>query len=78
MEQSKKVSITRHHLFFWLSNQNRVCYPRPNNFTFASVNVCLLVSDEDYILQFAPPFNRLELLQAHSCPDVITSHLELL
>ncbi|CAJ1928779.1 unnamed protein product [Sphenostylis stenocarpa] len=33
---------------------------------------------EDYILQFAPPFNRLELLQAQSCPDVITSHLELL
>ncbi|KHN42649.1 Protein Dom3z like, chloroplastic [Glycine soja] len=32
---------------------------------------------EDYILQFAPPFNRLELLQAQSCPDVITSHLEL-
>ncbi|KAL5181722.1 Decapping nuclease DXO, chloroplastic [Glycine soja] len=24
---------------------------------------------EDYILQFAPPFNRLELLQAQSCPD---------
>ncbi|WVZ12792.1 hypothetical protein V8G54_017322 [Vigna mungo] len=34
--------------------------------------------DEDYILQFAPPFNRLELLQAQSCPDVIASHLELL
>ncbi|KAG4987643.1 hypothetical protein JHK82_030005 [Glycine max] len=33
---------------------------------------------EDYILQFAPPFNRLELLQSQSCPDVITSHLELL
>lgn len=33
---------------------------------------------EDYILQFAPPFNRLELLQAQSCPDAITSHLDLL
>ncbi|XP_047177684.1 NAD-capped RNA hydrolase DXO1-like [Vigna umbellata] len=33
---------------------------------------------EDYILKFAPPFNRLELLQAQSCPDVIASHLELL
>ncbi|CAJ2645911.1 unnamed protein product [Trifolium pratense] len=53
--------------------------------------VCLAFADEvfcwlygtvkenqDYILQFAPPFNRLELLQAQSCPDVITSHLELL
>lgn len=35
-------------------------------------------SDEDYILQFAPPYTRLELLQAQSCPAVITSHLELL
>ncbi|WVZ12791.1 hypothetical protein V8G54_017321 [Vigna mungo] len=34
--------------------------------------------DENYILKFARPFNRLELLQAQSCPDVITSHLELL
>ncbi|KAL2348217.1 hypothetical protein Fmac_002217 [Flemingia macrophylla] len=33
---------------------------------------------EDYTLQFAPPFNRLELLQAQSCPDVIKNHLELL
>ncbi|KAG2375829.1 Decapping nuclease DXO-like protein [Vigna angularis] len=33
---------------------------------------------EDYILKFARPFNRLELLRAQSCPDVITSHLELL
>ncbi|CAO2819414.1 unnamed protein product [Amaranthus hypochondriacus] len=33
---------------------------------------------EDYLLQFAPPFNRLELLQANSCPDVITYHLEQL
>ncbi|XP_057513169.1 NAD-capped RNA hydrolase DXO1-like isoform X1 [Actinidia eriantha] len=37
-----------------------------------------LASDEDYILQFAPPFNRLELLQGQSCPAVITSHVELL
>ncbi|KAI5408278.1 hypothetical protein KIW84_054197 [Lathyrus oleraceus] len=34
--------------------------------------------NEDYTLQFAPPFHRLELLQTQSCPDVITSHLELL
>jgi RAT1-interacting protein len=33
-------------------------------------------SDEDYILQFAPPFTRLELLQAQSCPEAITSHVE--
>ncbi|XP_021765754.1 decapping nuclease DXO homolog, chloroplastic-like [Chenopodium quinoa] len=32
---------------------------------------------EDYILQFAPPFNRLELLLANSCPDEITHHLKL-
>uniref|UniRef100_A0A803L5Q2 Decapping nuclease n=1 Tax=Chenopodium quinoa TaxID=63459 RepID=A0A803L5Q2_CHEQI len=32
---------------------------------------------EDYILQFAPPFTRLELLLANSCPDEITHHLEL-
>lgn len=36
----------------------------------------LLDSNEDYILQFAPPFNRLELLQAQSCPDAITNHVE--
>ncbi|QCD91498.1 decapping nuclease DXO homolog, chloroplastic-like [Vigna unguiculata] len=49
---------------------------------FADEVLCWLYGtvkeDEDYILQFAPPFNRLELLQAQSCPDVITSHLELL
>ncbi|XWS62065.1 hypothetical protein CRYUN_Cryun07bG0178900 [Craigia yunnanensis] len=32
--------------------------------------------NEDYILQFAPPFNRLELLQAQCCPDAITNHVE--
>lgn len=35
-----------------------------------------MISDEDYILQFGPPYYRLELLQAPSCPDVITSHVE--
>ncbi|WJX60529.1 NAD-capped RNA hydrolase dxo1 [Trifolium repens] len=49
---------------------------------FADEVLCWLYGtvkeNEDYILQFAPPFNRLELLQAQSCPDVITSHLELL
>uniref|UniRef100_A0A0D9WG52 Decapping nuclease n=1 Tax=Leersia perrieri TaxID=77586 RepID=A0A0D9WG52_9ORYZ len=35
--------------------------------------------DEDYILQFAQPFNRLELLRAQSpCPDAITQHVEQL
>ncbi|XP_074269633.1 NAD-capped RNA hydrolase DXO1-like [Silene latifolia] len=34
--------------------------------------------NEDYILQFAPPFTRLELLQANSCPDAITQHVEQL
>ncbi|XP_058222157.1 NAD-capped RNA hydrolase DXO1 [Rhododendron vialii] len=34
--------------------------------------------NEDYILQFAPPFNRLELLQAQSCPAEITNHVEQL
>lgn len=38
--------------------------------------VWVSLSDEDYILQFAPPFNRLELLQAHSCPEEITKHVE--
>ncbi|XP_027360248.1 decapping nuclease DXO homolog, chloroplastic isoform X1 [Abrus precatorius] len=49
---------------------------------FADEVLCWLYGtvkeNEDYILQFAPPFNRLELLQAQSCPDAITSHLELL
>ncbi|XP_010269848.1 PREDICTED: decapping nuclease DXO homolog, chloroplastic-like [Nelumbo nucifera] len=47
---------------------------------FADEVLCWLYGtvkeNEDYILQFAPPFNRLELLQAQSCPDVITSHVE--
>ncbi|KAJ3676290.1 hypothetical protein LUZ60_003702 [Juncus effusus] len=34
--------------------------------------------DEDYILQFMPPFQRLELLKAESCPDAISQHVELL
>lgn len=41
-------------------------------------HVILLVSDEDYILQFAPPFTRLELLQAQSCPDAISGHVQQL
>ncbi|XVF52461.1 hypothetical protein PTKIN_Ptkin05aG0019900 [Pterospermum kingtungense] len=47
---------------------------------FADEVLCWLYGtvkeNEDYILQFAPPFNRLELLQAQSCPDAITNHLE--
>ncbi|KAK9094990.1 hypothetical protein Scep_026459 [Stephania cephalantha] len=34
--------------------------------------------NEDYILQFSPPFNRLELLKAPSCPDAIASHVDQL
>ncbi|XP_068634054.1 NAD-capped RNA hydrolase DXO1 isoform X1 [Aristolochia californica] len=49
---------------------------------FADEVLCWLYGtvkeNEDYILQFVPPSNRLELLQASSCPDVITSHLEQL
>ncbi|TYG94154.1 hypothetical protein ES288_A11G165800v1 [Gossypium darwinii] len=47
---------------------------------FANEVLCWLYGtvkeNEDYILQFAPPFNRLELLQAQSCPDAITNHVE--
>ncbi|XP_043687100.1 NAD-capped RNA hydrolase DXO1-like [Telopea speciosissima] len=47
---------------------------------FADEVLCWLYGtvkeNEDYILQFAPPFNRLELLQAQSCPDVITNHVK--
>lgn len=45
------------------------------------INLCVfnfVASDEDYILQFAHPYTRLELLQAQSCPDVITKHVEQL
>ncbi|KAK4262518.1 hypothetical protein QN277_028069 [Acacia crassicarpa] len=49
---------------------------------FADEVLCWLYGtvkeNEDYILQFAPPFTRLELLQAQSCPEAITSHIELL
>lgn len=49
---------------------------------FADEVLCWLYGtvkdNEDYILQFAPPFTRLELLQAQSCPDVITNHVEQL
>ncbi|KAL3679956.1 hypothetical protein R1sor_022912 [Riccia sorocarpa] len=32
--------------------------------------------NEDYLLRFLPNANRLELLRADSCPEVITKHLE--
>ncbi|PPD75470.1 hypothetical protein GOBAR_DD27603 [Gossypium barbadense] len=48
---------------------------------FADEVLCWLYGtvkeNEDYILQFAPPFNRLELLQAQSCPDAITNHMNI-
>lgn len=37
-----------------------------------------MLADEDYILQFVPPFQRLELLKAQSCPDAIAQHVEQL
>ncbi|XP_024030656.1 decapping nuclease DXO homolog, chloroplastic isoform X2 [Morus notabilis] len=49
---------------------------------FADEVLCWLYGtvkeNENYILQFAPPFNRLELLQAQSCPEEITNHVEQL
>ncbi|XP_030947043.1 decapping nuclease DXO homolog, chloroplastic-like isoform X2 [Quercus lobata] len=49
---------------------------------FADEVLCWLYGtvkeNEDYILQFAHPYTRLELLQAQSCPDVITKHVEQL
>jgi hypothetical protein len=45
---------------------------------FACMLLFLLsLTDEDYILQFAHPFQRLELLRAQSpCPETITRHVE--
>ncbi|XP_042375995.1 NAD-capped RNA hydrolase DXO1-like [Zingiber officinale] len=47
---------------------------------FADEVLCWLYGtvkeNEDYILQFLPPFHRLELLRAESCPDAITDHVE--
>ncbi|KAF3448214.1 hypothetical protein FNV43_RR08927 [Rhamnella rubrinervis] len=49
---------------------------------FADEVLCWLYGtvkeNEDYVLQFAHPFIRLELLRAHSCPDAITNHIEQL
>ncbi|XP_052156326.1 NAD-capped RNA hydrolase DXO1 [Oryza glaberrima] len=50
---------------------------------FADEVLCWLYGtvreNEDYILQFVHPFNRLELLRAQSpCPDAITHHVEQL
>uniref|UniRef100_A0A1D1XXH3 Decapping nuclease n=1 Tax=Anthurium amnicola TaxID=1678845 RepID=A0A1D1XXH3_9ARAE len=46
---------------------------------FADEVLCWLYGtvkeNEDYILQFVPPSQRLELLQAQSCPDTITAHV---
>ncbi|XP_062073841.1 NAD-capped RNA hydrolase DXO1 isoform X2 [Humulus lupulus] len=46
---------------------------------FADEVLCWLYGtvkeNEDYILQFAHPFTRLELLQAQSCPEEITNHV---
>lgn len=50
---------------------------------FADEVLCWLYGtvkeNEDYVLQFVHPFNRLELLHAQSpCPDAITQHVEQL
>ncbi|KAL1568948.1 NAD-capped RNA hydrolase dxo1 [Salvia divinorum] len=49
---------------------------------FADEVLCWLYGtvkeNEDYILQFAHPFTRLELLQAQTCPDSITEHVQQL
>ncbi|KAL6548047.1 NAD-capped RNA hydrolase dxo1 [Orobanche hederae] len=49
---------------------------------FADEVLCWLYGtvkeNEDYTLQFVPPFSRLELLQAQSCPEAITNHVEQL
>lgn len=49
---------------------------------FADEVLCWLYGtvkeNEDYILQFAAPFTRLELLTAQSCPQEITDHVEQL
>ncbi|CAN1247919.1 NAD-capped RNA hydrolase DXO1 [Linum perenne] len=46
---------------------------------FADEVLCWLYGtvkeNEDYIMQFVAPFMRLELLQASSCPEVISSHV---
>lgn len=42
------------------------------------LNLLFGIADEDYILQFAAPFTRLELLQAQSCPQEITDHVQQL
>jgi RAT1-interacting protein len=37
------------------------------------------LADEDYVLQFVHPFNRLELLRAQApCPEAITLHVQQL
>lgn len=43
-----------------------------------SANFACVPTDEDYILQFTHPFQRLELLQAQSCPEEITNHVQQL
>lgn len=49
---------------------------------FADEVLCWLYGtvkeDEDYVLQFSPQSNRLELLRADSCPPLITRHVEQL
>uniref|UniRef100_A0A0D6R8D2 Decapping nuclease n=1 Tax=Araucaria cunninghamii TaxID=56994 RepID=A0A0D6R8D2_ARACU len=49
---------------------------------FADEVLCWLYGtvkdDQDYVLQFVPSANRIELLQSNSCPNLITSHVDQL
>ena len=48
-------------------------------FTHVIVYPLYYITDEDYVLQFVHPFNRLELLRAQSpCPEAITLHVQQL
>ncbi|XP_060210274.1 NAD-capped RNA hydrolase DXO1-like [Lycium barbarum] len=50
--------------------------------TFSDEVLCWLYGtvkeNEDYILQFTPPSAHLELLQAQTCSDAITDHVQQL
>ncbi|XP_057842937.2 NAD-capped RNA hydrolase DXO1 isoform X1 [Cryptomeria japonica] len=50
--------------------------------SFADEVLCWLYGtvkeNQDYVLQFVPSANRIELLQSNSCPTLITSHVEKL
>lgn len=65
MGRSKRVGFWTCYHFFYFCFTSFCC----------RLTSKVLATDEDYILQFAHPFNRLELLQASSCPDSIAKHV---